>query len=75
MVPVEVLDEHDDVQAQSQNDGMDLDIAKVSLRSTCKQYEQRLTGGTLACLRVERKSIIFCTARVPCMLSEIVTRS
>ena len=59
VVPVKVLDEHDDVQAQSQNDGVNLDIAKVSLRSTCKQYEQRLTGGTLACLRVERKSIIF----------------
>ena len=31
VVPVEILDEHNDVQAQRQDDGVDLNIAKVSL--------------------------------------------
>ena len=88
MVPVEVLDQHHDMQAQSEDDGVDLSIVfEVSLlsrkrkrkrtRRQREQRERRASGGdeVLACRRVERKSIIFCTARVPCMFSEMFTRS
>ena len=57
MIPVEVLDEHDDVQAQSEDDRVDLNVrwsAQTPIDSGII-----LTGVTLACLRVERKSIIF----------------
>ena len=76
MVPVEVFDEHDDVQAEGEDNGVDLNVAaKVSLPNTAVSGMRRTTGATLACLRVDRKSIIFCTARVPCIFREMLTSS
>ena len=73
VVAVQILDEHDDVQAQGQDDRVDLQNPQgVSLSSAPCTYRGTLT---LACLRVDKKSIIFWTARVPCMFREMLTRS
>ena len=78
MIAVKVLDQDNDVQTQRDNNRVYLRVvSEISLLSlTRKQYKEIGNDEPiLACLCVERKSIIFCTARVPCMLSEILTRS
>lgn len=75
MVAVEILDEDDDMQAQGHDDSVDLGVVfEVSLPRLVSDISDR-TEARLACLRVDRKSIIFCTARVPCMFSEMLTKS
>jgi hypothetical protein len=77
MVSVQVLDKHDNMKAECDNDRMDLSIvSKISLLSLPVSVIDEMKLGTrLACLRVDRKSIIFWTARVPCILREMLTRS
>lgn len=76
MVAVEILDEHNNVKAERDDDRMDLGVvSEISLYPSRKSKVLNEAETTLACLRVDRKSIIFWTARVPCMLSEMLTRS
>jgi hypothetical protein len=74
---VQILDKHYNMKAERNDDRMDLSIvSKISLNplpGKCGRLNKSETR--LACLRVERKSIIFWTARVPCILREILTRS
>lgn len=77
MIAVQVLDKHYNVEAERNNDGMNLSIvSEISLNPIprkCGRLNYNET--TLACLRVDKKSIIFWTARVPCMFKEMLTRS
>lgn len=76
MVAIEILDEHNNVKAERDDDRMDLGVvSEISLYPSHKSMVLNEAETTLACLRVDRKSIIFWTARVPCMLSEMLTRS
>jgi len=78
VVSVEILDERHDVGGESHDDGVDLAMKKGGRREVSEEVLRRTwsqRGGKLTCRGVERKSIIFWTARVPCMLSEMETRS
>lgn len=78
MIAVKILNQNNDVQTQRDNNRVYLRVvSKISLLSlTRKQYKEIGNNNSiLACLCVDRKSIIFCTARVPCMLSEMLTKS
>lgn len=76
VIAVQILDQDNNGEAKSNDDGVDLDVAfRVSLPRHVSEIREYPTKVVRTCLRVERKSIIFWTARVPCMLREILTRS
>src|ERR1700723_716198 len=73
MIPFQVLDQHHDMVTKRDDNRVYLSIVSmISLRSRRVSEGERTSGATLlACLRVDKRSIIFCTARVPCMFSEM----
>lgn len=76
MIAVQVLDENNNMKTKSNNDGVDLDVAvEVSLPQPCQLIKENPKRLLLTCLRVDKKSIIFWTARVPCMFREMLTKS
>jgi hypothetical protein len=75
VIPVEILDEHYNMKAECKNNRMNLSVVSmISLRSTVS-LEDKNPLKRLAWRLVDKKSIIFCTARVPCMFNEMLTRS
>ena len=76
VVAIQILDEHNDVQAQREDDRVDLSYpTQVSLPSTTVSGMRVVDESRPTCRRVDKKSIIFWTARVPCMFKEMLTRS
>ena len=69
MIPVQVLDECHDMKTERDDNGMNLET------TIGYPYTQGKEGAGRTWRRVDRKSIIFCTARVPCIFNEMLTRS
>jgi hypothetical protein len=76
MVAIQVFDKHYNMKAEHKDDRMDLNIVSMICLNlpACKCGRLNKIEIDLACLWVERKSIIFWTAQVACMLREMLTR-
>lgn len=88
MIAVQIFDQRDDVHAEGDDDRVNLSVISLISLAAREKTNQRLLNALqdtesdegvrenqLTWRELDRKSIIFCTARVPCMLREIWTKS